>query len=181
MNKFNFKCLAFIFFFLNGVVLINSEVKAATIAYTFSYGESEYTPNFFNWFSILDDDYKSLTSNGTEFLDAHETYIINTIYIDDINDSGFSEIHYYDDSPNLKVAFLNGELLGLDGGYANISFFPGTTDISQAYAIYDVPIKVQYELSPPGAALPIPEPLTIFGSLTALGLGSLMKYKKSNS
>ena len=76
------------------------------------------------------------------------------------------------------VAFFNGTFLGLDAmdhGEA-LSFIPGFENTSDALFTYgDAGAgNVFYE---PSKSEPVPEPLTILGSLAAVGIGTALKKK----
>ncbi|MDJ0662459.1 MAG: PEP-CTERM sorting domain-containing protein [Crocosphaera sp.] len=88
----------------------------------------------------------------------------------------FNGTNYTETDGFPEVVFFDGEFLGLSFSTdAKFSFIPGFFDLSEAYFTYDIPGEmngvgdINYSL--------VPEPLTILGAMTALGLGSAFKRK----
>jgi hypothetical protein len=82
------------------------------------------------------------------------------------------------------VAFFDGTFLGLDAmdhGEA-LSFIPGFEDTSDALFTYgDAGAGNVFYTPTPTGSEPVPEPLTILGSLAAIGIGTTLKKKTSQT
>ncbi|MDJ0598374.1 MAG: PEP-CTERM sorting domain-containing protein [Crocosphaera sp.] len=141
-------------------------VHAASITYNFevsidsgSLAGETYTGSF-----IFDD--SGLTGIGDEFLS------VSRISFD------FDGVNYTetDDSFGPEVLFFDGDFLGLSFSTdAEFSLIPGFFELEEALFSYNLPGQVDgagdvnYNL--------VPEPLTILGTVTALGLGGFFKRK----
>ncbi|MEA5511547.1 PEP-CTERM sorting domain-containing protein [Crocosphaera sp. UHCC 0190] len=140
-----------------------SFVQAATVSYIFTGTLDSGSLNGETYSGSLSFDDLSL-----DVIDFNFSFLGSTFTIADA-----------DTTP--RVLFDNGQFLGLDYVVSNFnpsfSFIPGFFSIDEAYFAYDSGNS--------GAGFgsinyyAVPEPLTILGSLTALGFGAFFKRKLS--
>ena len=159
---------------ISATLLGNQTVKAATVAYNFQvnidFGAlkgNTYNGNF---------TYNNATLIGV----STETTPLSTFNLL-FNGNSYTQ----SDDPTSVASFLNGTFLGIDYAVTpppSPTFVSGTINASDASFFYDLGTGTSgsqgtgvITYSPISAA--VPEPLTILGSLTALGLGNSFKRR----
>lgn len=161
LHKFSFVTATTVISF----AVINSHpVNAALITYNFEVSIDSGFLEDQNFSGSFQFDDSGLTGIDEEFLSVSHLNF------------EFDGVNYTETDGVAEVVFFDGDFLGLSFSTpAEFSFIPGFFELGEAFFAYNLPGEVDgtgdinYN--------PVPEPLTILGTMTALGFGSLFKRK----